>query len=415
MSKLLNILFHRVLFFTFTIFLSGIFSLTSAAGLPEEFLVTQRWRTLFSTNSPLTNPSFINEENYLCVRGVYTSILGEFITIEDGAVYPIGLYQSAGFSWIRQGLRKSYQKTDRSGNPVDGVMVSDNSDYFMATYAYNPWGGLTVGINANILLKQFDEVSSLGGGTDIGISYRAIQNPLIGTHTLGLNLQNLLFLPLTNTDFANTLPRVLRVSLNSNYLEHQVESSFDFSLRDLGTSSEDFITNSAETEWNFDAKVGGWILKIFKVYGLLGLTEESLSYYGLAGGVNIPTINNGRDLSFLIQYLNLPNVEDQSPSSFLSMYIRADIGKHREEIYARKMARLAQFQPNELYIQGLKLYSEGKYWDAFFIFSRLFVEFPDFFKSDWVSFFLGSCQEKLDMRLTAEEAFKKTKELYSRS
>lgn len=415
MSKLLNILFHRVLFFIFTIFLSGFFSLISAAGLPEEYLLTQRWRTLFSTNSPLTNPTFINEENYLCVRGVYTSILGEFITLEGGVVYPIGLYQSAGVSWVRQGLRKSYQKTDRSGDPIPGIMVSDNSDYVMGTYAYNLWSGLTIGINANILLKQFDDVSSIGGGTDIGLSYHAIQNPLIGTHTIGLDLQNLLFIPLTNKDFANTLPRALRVSLNSNYLEHQVESSFDFSLRDLGTPGEDFITNSAEMEWNFDAKVGGWLLKIFKVYGLLGLTEESLSYYGLAGGVNIPTINNGRDLSFLIQYLNLPNVEDQSPSSFLSMYLRADIGKHREEIYARKMARLAQFQPNELYVQGLKLYSEGKYWDAFFIFSRLFVEFPDFFKSDWVSFFLGSCQENLDMRLTAEEAYKKTKELYSRS
>jgi tetratricopeptide (TPR) repeat protein len=97
------------------------------------------------------------------------------------------------------------------------------------------------------------------------------------------------------------------------------------------------------------------------------------------------------------------------------LYLRADIGKHREEIYARKMARLANLQPNDLYIKAINLYIQGNYWDAFFIFSQLFVEYPDFFKNDWVSYFLGSCQEELDMRLTAEEAYKKTKELYPRS
>jgi len=414
MSKLLHFLFYRVLFFTFAIFLSGLISYSSAAGLPEEYLLTQRWRTLFSTNSPLTNPSFINEENYLCGRIVYTSILGEFPTIEGGVVYPIGLYQTAGLTWVRQGLRKPYARTDTHGDPT-GEMISDNSDYIIGTYSNNLWGGLTLGANANILLRQFDDASSIGGGIDFGLSYHAIQNPFIGTHTVGLDIQNLLFVPVTGSEFADVLPRAVRLSLNSFYIEHQVESSIDFSLKDLGTPSSFFNGESAKAEWNLDAKVGGWILKIFKVYGLLGLNEESFAYYGLAGGVNIPTINNGRDLSFLIQYLNVPDVEDQSPSSFLSMYLRADIGKHREEIYARKMARLAQFQPNELWVKGVKLYTEGNYWDAFFIFSQLFVEYPDFFKSDWVSYFLGACQEKMDMRLTAEEAFKKTKELYSRS
>jgi tetratricopeptide (TPR) repeat protein len=62
------------------------------------------------------------------------------------------------------------------------------------------------------------------------------------------------------------------------------------------------------------------------------------------------------------------------------------------------MARLASLSPNELYNLARRLYSEKKYWDAFFVFSRITVEFPDFFKSDWVKYYRASCQEELDMR-----------------
>ena len=406
-------LFRRVFLIGIVLAVSGQFLLSTAAGLPGEYILTQRWRTLFSANSPLTNPAFINEENYLSFRGVYTSILNEFVTTEAGVVYPIGLYQSAGISWVRQGLRSAYSPTDINFDTLPGK-ISDNTHYFMGTYAYNIWSVLTLGVNLNLLLKNFYNYQTFGISPDLGVTARVLQHPAVGTHLFGIDLQNLYYLKTSNSD--NMLPRVLRFSLNSNYWERQIISTFDFSLRDIGVSASDFFEGmTPKLEWNLDGKIGGWILRIVNVYGLFGWTEEAFSYFGIAGGVNIPTINNGRDLSFLIQYLNMLEVEDKTPGSFLSMYARVDIGKHREEIYARKMARLANLQPNDLYIKACNLFAQGNYWDAFFIFSQLFVEYPDFFKNDWVSFFLGSCQEMMDMRLTAEEAFNKTKELYPRS
>ncbi|MBN1308709.1 MAG: hypothetical protein JXA18_12370 [Chitinispirillaceae bacterium] len=414
MSRTSHILFRRVYRAMIVLSLGGRFFLSSAAGLPGEYLLTQRWRTLFSANSPLTNPSFINEENYFSVRGVYTSILNEFITFEVGAVYPIGLYQSAGLSWVRQGLRESYIPTDINFDTIPGGKISDNTDYFMLTYAYNLWSGLTLGANINFLLNSFYNHTSLGVSPDLGLTLRLLQHPVIGTHLFGAGLQNALYLAVIKG--ASDLSRVARFSLNSNYFERQIVTTFDFSIRDIGVAGSNFIAgNPAKIEWNFDGKIGGWILRILDIYGLFGITEEAFSYLGLAGGVNIPMINNGRDLSFLVQYLYMAQVKDKTPGSFISMYARGEIGKHREEIYARKMARLANLQPNELYIKACNLYAQGNYWDAFFIFSQLFVEYPDFFKNDWVSFFLGSCQEMMDMRLTAEEAYNKTKELYPRS
>jgi len=417
MLKLPSQLLYRVLLCGTIIASSAPFCSSLASGLPQEFLVTQRWRTLFSTTSPLTNPTFINNKNYLSGRIAYSSILNEFNTLEAGIVYPIGLYQAAGITVYNQGLANGFNKTDLIGGvPVEdpNVIIKENTTYIQASYAYNVVMGLNVGANVNAMLRNFYDVSSQGVGVDLGISYRLFQHPALGAHTLGICAQNAVFMGLSGE--SDILPRVVRFSLISTYFERQVESAFDFSLRDIGTAATNFVNGSAATtEWNLDGKIGGWIIRMIKAYVLLGMTDAGPSYFGLAGGVNLPSFNNGRDLELLIQYLNLADVEDQTPTSFISMYLQADMGKHREEIYARKMAKLANMEPNDLYIKGVNLYTEGNYWDAFFIFSRLFVEYPDFFKNDWVSFFLGSCQENLDMRLTAEEAFNKTKEMYSRS
>jgi tetratricopeptide (TPR) repeat protein len=418
MSKLPSTLLYRILIFCFFFALSGELFESTAAGLPQEYLLTQRWRTLFSQNSPVTNPVFINDENYLSARIVYSPILTEFRTLEAGVVYPIGLFQAGGISVLYQGIASPYNQTSMAPNGdiinlPNEPKISENTTYIMGTYAYNIWSGLNIGMNANFMMRNFFNTSSQGAGVDLGISYRLLQHPVIGTHIVGANIQNALYVALGNKD--DVLPRALRLSLNSTYFERQIESSFDFSLRDIGTATSNFTNGKAAGEWNLDGKIGGWAIRIAKAYLLFGATDEALSYLGIGIGANVPSINNGRDLSLMIQYLNLLQVEEQPAMSFISFYARTDIGKHREEIYARKMAKLANMEPNDLYIKGVNLYTEGNYWDAFFIFSRLFVEYPDFFKNDWVSFFLGSCQENLDMRLTAEEAFNKTKEQYSRS
>lgn len=412
MLKLPSTLLYRVFLFSTLLVSSGLFFTSNGGGLPQEYLLTQRWRTLFSTTSPVTNPAFINNANYLSGRIVYTSILNEFNTIEAGVILPLGLYQTAGLSIVNQGISNGYFPTDVNFKADSSSKIGENTSYIVGSYAYNLIGGLDVGLNVNALYRTFYNTTTLGAGADIGILYRLFQHPAIGVHSLGINIQNAVFVPVSGE--SDVLPKALRLSLNSSYFEKQVESAFDFSLRDLGTAASNF-SNGAKSEWNLDAKIGGWIIRMAKVYGLLGMTDAGPAYFGLAGGVNLPSFNNGRDLELLIQYLNLTDVEDQTPTSFISMYVQADIGKHREEIYARKMAKMSTSEPNDLYIKGTTLYSQGNYWDAFFIFSRLFVEYPDFFKNDYVSYFLGSCQESLDMRLTAEEAYTKTKEMYSRS
>ena len=86
-------------------------------GLPGEFLLTQRWRDMIAQYSPLTNPAFITEENYLSARLAFAPILnGEFKHGEAGLTIPIGLYQSVGLTFL----------FSPEGTVQEGIVSGDN-------------------------------------------------------------------------------------------------------------------------------------------------------------------------------------------------------------------------------------------------------------------------------------------------
>ena len=81
--------------------ISGFFCGTRADGLPGEFLISDQWRRLLAYYSPLSNPAFMTEQNYVSLRGAFAlSLDGPSRLFEAGAVVPVGLYQSAGFSAV---------------------------------------------------------------------------------------------------------------------------------------------------------------------------------------------------------------------------------------------------------------------------------------------------------------------------
>lgn len=404
-----------------TLFLSSIVSV-KADGLPGEYLMTTRWRDMFSSHSPVSNPAFMTEENYLSVRGAFASILqGQFNFWELGLMEPIGLYQTAGITAL------SENDGELLGSSFDnGVLAEDptkktsNKNYtIMASYAYNLWSRLSIGANLNFAyMTQFGE-PVMGTGLDLGVSYRVLRHALYGDHVLGLTFKNLIAPSMTSSPvpkFGNSgeYSRDLKLSLMSNFWEHRLESYLDVDVKDFMADAKEFQDNglsaAKQIEFNLNYRIGAWLLQIFKVYMQFGFTQRAFDYWGMALGVNVPTVNAGRDLEILYQY-NIMTEQSNDASSH-TLYARVDIGKHREEIFARKMARLASLSPNELYNKARKLYSEQKYWDAFFVFSRILVEFPDFFKNDWVEYYRASCQEELDMRTVSQNNYSTMKKNY---
>jgi tetratricopeptide (TPR) repeat protein len=375
--------------------LLGQLFLAGAQGVPgDPLLMTQRWRDLFSNYSPLSNPAFLTQENYITARGAFAPLTGNSQMWEMGLTVPIGLYQSAGISWI--GENAAIDTLAQAGTATSTFL----ENYIMGTYAINPWKGLSVGINANLALQNAFGLQRTGYGVDIGASYRLIKSPVFGDHIFGINAQNILAPVLKNSDndTEETFSRNLRFTLYSTYWEKQIISNFDFCIKDFMPGTGEFPDSvSKVTEWEFTGRIGYSMLRTLGIVAQFGITNLGFSYWGLCLTGNIPAINQGRDFNFAYQYNNL----QQEQNAINTVYLRGSFGDSRELMYAKRMSRSLDIAPNTIYLAALKLYSEGKFWDAYFLFSQIMNDYPDFFKIDWVLYYAGSCQENLDMRENA--------------
>jgi tetratricopeptide (TPR) repeat protein len=403
--------------------LTGVISVFSQGGLPGQYLLTQRWRELNAPYSPFTNAALLTEANYISARVAFAPVLqNAFKLWEAGITYPIGLYQSAGLTLLAEddGEISGSIIDSTTGQLTSGGTSTTNDNFLLAcTYAYNIWSRLSVGVNLNIAYQSNFGDPIEGIGLDIGLTYRLLHDGLFGTHLIGFSTQNLIapqmshsFIPdKSGIDSASgAYARGLKVTWLSNYWEHQIESDVNIDIQDFLASAKEFQAgNTSAIQWDLTWDIGVWFMRMFNVYLQFGFNQRVLDWWGLAAGFNVPSVNNGRDLAFIYQYLMKTEGEADRTHT---LYARVDMGKHREEIYARKMARLASLSPNELYNKARQLYSEKKYWDAFFVFSRIVAEFPDFFKNDWVKYYRSSCQEELDMREMSVKDYQQVKTQY---
>jgi hypothetical protein len=372
--------------------LSGLFSSVPAQGLPGQVLITQRWRELSSNYSALSNPAFLTQENYLTVHGAMSSILQEFNLLQAEVTLPIGLYQSAGLTWTTPGSNSI--EVWNYGARTGDSMATAQFNYFTGSYAINPWNGLSIGGNLNLIQQNaFAEKSLYGAGVDLGISYRLIKHPIIGTHLFGANLQDLLTLKLFGSGVFDQYARNLRFTLYSTFFEKMVETNFDYCTKDLFPNGSAFVTDSPKTlETEFSGRIGVAIIQMFRLYGMFGFSSSGINHMGAGLTLNGPAVYQGRDVLFGYQILKVSQVSDW----FHTFYLRGEFGPHREEAFAKNDK--LDVAPNAIYLRALQLYKEKKYWEAYFLFSQILNEYPDFFNNDWVLFYTGSCQEKMDMR-----------------
>ncbi len=400
-----------------TLFTSCIIT-TFADGLPGEHYVTQRWRDLFAGHSPATNPAFMTEENFFTARmALCPTLQNTFVLMEMGAIVPLGLYQSVGFTYIGlnsgEDLHRSYYNYDQDEIVVTDVMVNDNQNLIIVSYAVNPIGRMSIGANVNLFQKANFGNSQTSLCIDLAMSYRFLRHPVLGDHVVGINIQNLLSPDIGFKEFHNETAN-MKVSWFAKLWERRIEFGIDLDIKDFMAQGEDFASTAVsggapkQIEVDFNSRLGFWLMNIMNIY-----VQAGSNYWGVCPGFNVPTINNGRDLQIAYQFMSI--VDDIDLTSSHTLYFRGDFGKHREEIYARKMARRASLGPTQLYNKARTLYSQGKYWDAFFIFGKILVEYPDFFKNDWVQLHMGLCQEQLDMREFSTENYAKTKKSFPRS
>jgi len=401
----------------FTIAATLFTSTAVADGLPGEYFITQRWRDLLSSNSPATNPAFMTEANYTTIRGAFSpSLSNSFVLYETGAVIPLGLYQAAGVSVL--GVTANDPIIESEWDPVTesikatGKEFKDSHFRIMLSYAVNPWNKLSVGGNLNVYYDPNFGEAIVGFALDLGVSYRLAHHPILGEHLVGMSFQNII-----SPDFS--FEELQQQSINAKISwvgrmwERRIEAGIDMDFKDFTAQAANFLVPEEQEdgsillvpgdkslEFDFNFRVGFWLMKMINVYGHVGD-----DYWGLSGGMNVPTIFGGRDFQAAYQYTS---VYDDALAFQHTVYFRGEFGASREEVYAKKMAKEAVVGPGKLYNTARELLARGEYWKAFFVFGKISTEYPDFFKNDWVRYYMGECQEHMDMRELANETYNKT-------
>ncbi len=407
--KIKRAVFSRFLLLTgLLVIVPGLVFQTWSDGLPGEYILSDQWRTFSKYYSPNTNPALMMENLYSSIRGVISLSGDEAAKLwETGVVVPLGIYHTAGFSVLGENGHevKDFPLEDTT------YTTSKNSSYlFTLSYATNPWRRINAGLNLNLAYQSnFGDSPSMNIGVDLGFTCRILLHPVLGFHVAGLTFQNLIAPKLSDLD---KMPFSTKAYYHAAMLNDRIDVDIEFDITDLFTK-KDFFDEKKYLEWDFFLQGGFWVLPFVAVKGFTNVGHSGkFDFWGAAVELNVPQVNGGRDLSFLYQIREEIKNELQGTHS---LYFRADVGRSREEIRNRRIARVVNLNSSELYNKAMKLYHKGDYWNAYFLYQRILAEFPDFHQNDRVTHFAGSCLEEMDMREESKKMYQAVKQDYSLS
>lgn len=402
--------FVRIVLSTLILFFS--FSTGLGDGLPGEYLLSDKWRQVFASQSPVDNPAFIMEESHLKVRGVFSFSSGDPARLwELGVVLPIDLYNTVGLTIMGESGHEVVGVSFNGSDLIENGKLNNNNLLFMGSYAINPWRKISIGTNLNLAYQGNFGEPEWGFGADLGVNYRITMHPLLGHHLVGLSYRNL-FSPKINSAASMPFSSQIKTQYHASLWKNKLSIDWQISMSDINSQSM-FFSGARRFDWDMEMQVGVSPVPNVKVIAFTDINQwNDLGSFGLVCGVNMPNANNGKELSFLYQYRQ--NIHTDLLGSH-SLYSSAQFGPHREQLYAQRLAQSGIYAYNNLYTQGLTDYYNKNYWDAYFAFSRLHTQYPEFLKSDAVAFYAASCLENLDMRSAAINAYQKLKEQYPES
>jgi tetratricopeptide (TPR) repeat protein len=385
----------------------------SANGLPGEYILSNQWRTFSVYYSPLTNPALISDQDFKNIRAAACFSPDNSADLyEFAASIPIGLFNTIGISMMIE-----------KGKNIEGGIMHDNGAYvtdtirgsvsnknmlLTASYATNRLNRLSMGLNCNLLSQGNFGNPVYGLGLDMGLTFRLANHPAWGNHLLGLAYKNIIR-PSFDTYTDDTeikYPVEASLLYNVELLQEKLIINGQFDITDFITQAKLFKNNHRRVEWNFKTH---FIYTLFSTLSLKAFTQFSqtrqIDFWGFSSGLNLPYVNKGRDFEISYQYRN--EINDFVNVSH-SVYLKMDIGEHRENIFSKRIKNSADFLVNDLYTKAMESYSQEKYWDALLIFRQISSQYPEFFKNDLVSYFTAQCLEDLDMRESADEFYKQT-------
>jgi tetratricopeptide (TPR) repeat protein len=385
------------------------FEMAGANGLTGEYLLSDQWKSFSQCKSPLSNPAFMNDQNYINLRligSLSSDAVGNLW--EFGAVIPFGLYQSFGFTITGENDKQIQSWLyDESRITVKESNSQNNNLMVVFSHAVNPFDKVTFGVNVSyVYMGNFGQPKN-GISADAGVSYRFQLHPVLGEHLMGVTYKNVLSIISDDQSFMK-LPASMNLIYRIALFQDRFNMSAQYVLSDLYSRKEYYLNQKPVIEKKCKIQGGLKFLPGFILWGSTQINDK-IDYWSVGLEVDLPQANSGRELMLLYQ---IGKTVKTALRGSHSLYFFADIGQHREEFYARKITRKVSFSANDLYDKAMNLYTRELYWDACVALQKLQYEFPDFFKNDQVAFYTAICLEKMDMRNASMAMYNHVKETY---
>jgi hypothetical protein len=311
-------------------------------GLPGEFLLSSRWRDLMWYNSPLNNPAYLSEVNYMTLRAAISPVLqGVYTLSEVGFTEPILLKQSAGVTLVTEndGTVQTSRFDETANRLVTSGSSISNKNYFgILSYSLIPWQRVSTGVNITVAHQTNFGQAQTGMGLDLGVAWRILAPSDIQNNLIGLSTINLIA-PAVGSD-KGSYSRDLKASWVADFCKKSLETGVDIDLRDFWARVEDFKASgdlkaaAKDLEWGITGRAGYWIMNTFGVFGQLGFDERALEYWGLAAGIRKPLSKNLGTVTALYQY----NIKTEGElASSHTFYLLWSFGKNRKDLWKKQI------------------------------------------------------------------------------
>ncbi len=417
-------------------------AVTGDGGYDGPYFQADFIQELSDWSSSLVNPALLYRVNqYHLSGGLYRWGLGsEALGFQNFSfLMPIRRNQTVGATFLFAN-EEITQTTSGPGGPTTGGTLRYLDMWLVGSYALRlpplPW--LMIGVNVKERLqRQFDEPMTLSTpGFDLGVYANPFDHYRFGDLGVSLNFQDIVPAELKWEDETGTVREQdattrLRVGLRYALwndklvmdIEGVVDNVFVGLLESMGALDIDDLTSENADALAKAFRLSGHIRYQFipQLWIKAGWNNNRIPYVGLNLNLIYP-------LPEMINYLNVDcNVgygfieylgdEGSSDERGFTMMIKgsSDFGPTREQRESRRLYDKLILEPMNAYEEAMRLYMEGRYWEASFAFGKVVALYPNFHLNDKVAWYMSDCYYQLHLNSIAREVCNEALEEYTTS
>ena len=367
------------------------------------------WFAEFGGNTAMyVNPASISETEQLEFSAAFfSSISGEASQEYLSLTFPMDYKHTLGFSFFENGAS------------IDGGK-SYGEYAFMFGYAYNLFQLLSLGVDISVLyINQFDEVTQLTVGSDIGLSWNPLASSKLGYLLVGVALQNILppavatgddapMLVLFTEDEAYKIPTNLNISLFYRGLNRSLEAKIEASLIDI-MHDEDEGGEGFNLETSFTLTY--YLSPHLGVRGRF--TKEG--YFVAGATVNVKDVSIFRYLSLDLEMSHDDLYAKKNRGFIWAVKITSRFGDTREEKIGEERYRRLKIEPENDYRAAMRLYLNRQFLEAAYAFGKVQTKYPAFHLVDQAAFYKAKSFENLRMHKAAKAVYEDAIKRYPQS